>query len=270
MFDRIVLRAMRWIVRNANGQTREIRKSLQPILEANASATARSTAVEQRQEAFRAAILMDPMMTPPIQHRINHKITGVVAGVQMDVSFVPPHVVEAVRNDNARSVLREIMIPTPQRGRREHSSGTHIIAENLPFFAVNRQNRKTGLQVVPLQPSDLLELGVTVSALAHRLDSLRLAVSKAELVQQMVDHRRADLKTLLPQRRGDLAPCQVGPNHTIPHRVASRMRINHRLKRFQQGRSASKIAFSAPLFSGPAPTAGPVDLSNLPIRVGVS
>ena len=113
MFDRIGLRAMRWIVRDADGQTREIRKSLQSILEANASATARSTAVEQRQEAFRAAILMDPMMTPPIQHRINHKITGVVAGVQMDVSFVPPHVVEAVRNDNARSVLREIMIPTP-------------------------------------------------------------------------------------------------------------------------------------------------------------
>ena len=123
MFDGIVLRAMRWIVRDADGQTREIGELLQSILEANAPTATRSTAVEQRQKSFRATILMNPVLTPPIQHRIDHKVTGIVAGVQMHVSFVPSHVVKAVRNDNARSMPREIMIPTAQRGRREHPPG---------------------------------------------------------------------------------------------------------------------------------------------------
>jgi hypothetical protein len=97
MFDRVVLRAMRRIVRGMHRQASQIGKMLQVVLESNGTTAAAASAVEQRQYLVSAAIPVNSVMFPPVKHAINDEVRGVVTRTEMHVSFVPPHVVDAVR-----------------------------------------------------------------------------------------------------------------------------------------------------------------------------
>ena len=102
------------------------------------------------------------------------------------------------------------------------------VADQLLLLRVDADDRQAGRQVLPLEPGDVLELGVAVGmARPHRPLLQRLPPAIAVLAEQLRDDVAADRGAQLGDPRGDLPPRQVGPSHLEPHRVARGVILEH-------------------------------------------
>jgi hypothetical protein len=102
---------------------------------------------------------------------------------------------------------------TQPKTPHEHYSRSRIVSKD----------RVARGQVLPLEPGDVLELLIAVGMPAHRPGLLGLAGDVIMVVEQLLDHRPADLGARLGQVAGDRLIGQVGPENLLPHRVARGM-----------------------------------------------
>src|SRR4051812_16797610 len=128
------------------------------------------------------------------------------------------------------------------------------VAEEVPdqslLLGVDADHRQAGREVLPLQPGDVLELGVAVRmTAAHRLPLQRLPRAVAMLVEQLRGDVTADRRPQLGDPPGDLPPRQVGPPQVKPHRVARGVVLEHLEEvGLDRGVGRDQPPASAPLF----------------------
>ena len=154
------------------------------------------------------------------------------------MSVVVLHVVQPVRDDHALGEAGEVVVEDLDDPLRQEVPGPVEVADQLFLLGVHAHDRVARPEIVPLEPGDVLELPVAIGVPAHRLGFLRLAGDVAVLLEQLLDHRDADLRARLGQMIGDLFMGQVGPPDLLTHRVARRAILEHSEEVLLQQRDA--------------------------------
>ena len=201
------------------------------------------------------------MVLPPRREAVAGQLAGVVAGVQVDEAPVEPHVVDPVRDHRARSHAAEVVVVDLDRPLRLDRPVAVEVADQLLLLRVDADHRQAGRQVLPLEPGDVLELGVAVRmARPHRPLLQRLPPAVSVLAEQLRDDVAADRRPQLGDPPGDLPPRQVGPSHLEPHRVAGGVVLEH----LEEVGLDRRVGRDQPLASAPLFRERPVSSSASP------
>lgn len=113
------------------------------------------------------------------------------------------------------------MVERPQRLPGQQPAGAVKIAEQFAFFAVDTEQRIRRIQVVLLEPCDVLELGVAVVAGRQGQIFLGLAPVKVVFLQQLFDDVDAHGGAAGGDALGDVRGREVGPDDLFGHGAAS-------------------------------------------------
>ena len=110
VLDRVVLRTVGRILRHPDFQAHLIREGLQRLLEHMPIGGVAAPAIAQQQQAVGVGKVLMAMLAPPVGDAIAAEFTGVVTGVEVDIPFVPRHVINAMRNQFAFARAGKIMV----------------------------------------------------------------------------------------------------------------------------------------------------------------
>ncbi len=191
MLDRIVLRAVRRIVRHANFQPQTRGQPLQILLE---------------------QVLLRAVASAP------HLPTSVSGAI-------PPHLRHVLNSGAYRAV--EVVIERLDRLLRKSRAGSVEITQQFLLFRVDTDDRIARVEVFPPQPRDVLELCVAVGMMPHRFLLPRGAPSQSELTQQATNRPATGGRAQSTQSSRQFPQRQVGPQDAGPHRVARREFAQH-------------------------------------------
>src|SRR3990172_5157440 len=251
MFDRVVLRAIRRIVRYAQLQPQAIRQPLEVFLEQVLLGAVAPATIAQDQQAFGLGVGRAAMLLPPQRHAVAAQFARVVAGVQVDVRVLVRQVINAVRDELALARTAEVMVEGLDGLRRKGLAGAVKIPQQFLLFRVDADHGVARILILVPQPRDVLELRVAVGMVSHRFLLPRRASSQLELPQQTSNHPPAGGRAQFEQPPRQLAQRQVGPQHSRPHRVASREFLQQLPQIPFQLRTGRASWLAAPLFFGP-------------------
>ena len=107
------------------------------------------------------------MILPPPRDAVAGELAGVVARPQAHVAEVTLQVVQPVGDHHPLGVAGEVVVESQQPLPRIDPAVAVEVANQLLLLGVHAQDRVVRVQVVPLDPGDVLELGVAVLVSAH-------------------------------------------------------------------------------------------------------
>src|SRR5512142_1022854 len=168
MLDRVVLRRIRRVVRYPDLDPDPIDQPLQVRLEQVLVGAVAPAAVAPQQDGGRSGVERSAPALPPPLYAVAGERAGVVAGAQVHVTVVPLHVVKPVRDDHARGDAGEVVIERLDRLRSVEAALSVAVSHQLLLLRIDAQERVVRLQILLLEPGDVLELPVAVGRLPHR------------------------------------------------------------------------------------------------------
>ena len=110
MFDRIVLRAVRRIVRHSNRHADRVHEVLQVFFEQMMPAVVAAATIAQQQDRRRARVGTKPVPSPPQLETVARELARVVAEAERDVADIALQIVQAVRNDFALGEAGKVVV----------------------------------------------------------------------------------------------------------------------------------------------------------------
>ena len=110
MLNRVMLRAVRRIVRYTDFQSKLITQLLQSLLEHIPIAGITTAAIAKYQQIQSLRIMLAAMLFPPMRNAVATKLAGIMAGIEVDITFVPSQIVDAMRNQSAFTRAGKIVI----------------------------------------------------------------------------------------------------------------------------------------------------------------
>src|SRR4051794_6881917 len=156
VLDRVVLRAVRRIVRHPDLEPQPIGQPLQLLLEDVPRGAVAPAAVAEHQQLRRTGIGRPPVALPPRRQAVAGQLAGVVAGVQVDEAPVEPHVVDPVGDHRARTHAAEVVVVDLDGALRLDHPPAVEVADQLLLLGVDADHRQSGRQVLALEPRDVL------------------------------------------------------------------------------------------------------------------
>ena len=176
MFDRVVLRRIRRVVRHPDLHPQGVDQPLKvgpeqvglAILVIGGVAAA---AVAEQQQRLRRRVGRATEPLPPVLQAVAGEFAGIMTGAEMDVPAVVLQVVDPVGQHHPLGELGEVVVEHPDRLARAERAVAEEIAEQFPRFQVHAEDRVGGIEVLALEPGDRLELGVAIGMAAQRLAS---------------------------------------------------------------------------------------------------
>src|SRR6266545_369121 len=252
MLNRVVLGGGRRVVRHPDLNPNPIDQPLQVLLEQVLASTVAATAIAQQQDRGRSGIERSSPTDPPALDAVTGELAGVVTDAQVHVPIIALHIVQPVRDHHTRGGAGEVMIEGREDLLRVEMAVAVEGAQQLLLLRVDAQDRVVRLQVLLLEPGDVLELLVAVGMLAHGLGFLSLALDITILAEQLLDHGHADRCAGFFQPLSDLRAGQIGPPDPLTHRVACGVVPQHAQEvLFQPGHRVEAPLASAPWPSDP-------------------
>lgn len=249
MLNRIVLRAVRRIVRQPNLHLNPGRQLLQMVFEHVSTRRITAAPIAQNQNRSRVRIRLSPIVFPPMTDAVAGEETRVVARSQVDVADVSDGIVEAVRINYALGRCRKVVIQSDDRLLSVQSPRAKQIADKLLLFSVDTDD---GIARVFVFSPPLRDLAELLFALRMTLGGqLFLGLASAEMMPSEQGGYRGEgnPETVEDEFRTQVAKGKVGPTHAWPHRIACGVIANNLQKRgIQIGENTSQRSPSTPFF----------------------
>lgn len=147
MFYRIVLGAVRRVVRNTNFQFKTISKALKSLLENVPIGGVAAATIAKDQDSFRIWILVLAVLKPPMGNAIATKVARVVTHVEVQVSFVSGQIKNPVGNHLAFAGTWEIVVQCLHSLLSKGLTIAGKISHKLFFLCVDADYRVSGIQI---------------------------------------------------------------------------------------------------------------------------
>jgi hypothetical protein len=158
VLDRVVLGAVRRIVRDADLQPKAIGQALQRLLEHMAIRRVRAAPVAQQQQPLCIGVVFAAVLAPPLRDGVAAQLARLRARVQVQVPLVARQIVQTVRDQLAQPCAGEIMIKRLHLRLRVGLALTGEVADQLLFLRVDADHRLASGQIPSLELGDVFML----------------------------------------------------------------------------------------------------------------
>jgi hypothetical protein len=249
VFDGIILRTVRRIVRHAEFQAQMVRQLFEMILENVAIGSVAPATIEQEQHSASVGIGRATMRFPPIRDAVASESAGVVAQTQIQVPEVSLEVVESVRKDHPERGAGKIVVERFLGLSGVEAADAKQKAKEFLVFSVHADDGTRRIHKLGSVVCDDLELPIAESMLSQRQGFASLATTQTMPFQELRDDGDADAKAEGAKLVGNLSPGKIGPENAILVGIASGAWIDDLQESFvQAGKERQAGAPAAPFF----------------------
>src|SRR5919106_2826435 len=103
-----------------------------------------SSAITQHQDRCRLGIVTTAIVIPPVAEAVTGKFTGIMARSQLNIADIESPIIEALRNDDALSKARKIVIVRPQLFQGVQMAVAIKVPQLLLLLGIHTDNRIAG------------------------------------------------------------------------------------------------------------------------------
>src|SRR2546425_9191730 len=201
VLDLVPLTRPRWKVAHRDAQARLVRQTLQLALPQAAPAAVGATAISRDEEPFSLGIDLAAHVSPPAPDRLHSTLSRVMIHPHTDPARVCGFVIDAVRNNLAQRLTREVMDPDLLRLalRRPLAPTIAELADQFLLFGVDRYDRLALLLEGLGTTVHVLELRIPIGVRAP-LQGLPVGLETIiQGMEQAIDRPLTDRMPLRPQ-----------------------------------------------------------------------
>jgi hypothetical protein len=164
------------------------------------------------------------MLLPPRRYAVAGQFAGVVAGIQVDKALVLSHIVETVGDYHTSSRAAKVVVVGLNGLLSVNLAVSVEIAQQFPLLRVHADDRQAGAEILLLEMSNVLELGVAMGMVrTHCLLLQRLSPPVSVFAEQLGSKMSSD-RSFQPSDPACYLPSrQANQFHLSLHRIAGGM-----------------------------------------------